>query len=116
FWRYHPERAWAWELRLQDEIGPEFRIEEGDYQGDGDDKAHRAAFLAQHPDVVLAAIEKEATRRMGRGKKVKVVEELRLLEAGLWAAHPGELWEIELALSERQGVELRITAPDEPEA
>jgi hypothetical protein len=28
FWAYHPARAWAWELRLQDEIGPEFRIEE----------------------------------------------------------------------------------------
>ena len=27
FWRYHPARAWAWELRLQDEIGPDFRIE-----------------------------------------------------------------------------------------
>jgi hypothetical protein len=28
FWRYHPPRAWSWELRLQDEIGPEFRIVE----------------------------------------------------------------------------------------
>ncbi len=25
FWRYHPARAWAWELRLQDEIGPDFQ-------------------------------------------------------------------------------------------
>jgi len=116
FWRYHPERAWAWELRLQDEIGPEFRIEEGDYQGDGEDKNHRTAFLAHHQKAALAAIEKEATRRMGRGKKVKVVHELRLLEAGLWSTHPGTFWEMELALSERQGVELRITAPDEPEA
>ncbi len=32
FWRYHPERAWAWELRLQDEIGPDFRIEEPPYR------------------------------------------------------------------------------------
>ena len=28
FWKYHPARAWTWELRFQDEIGPEFRIEE----------------------------------------------------------------------------------------
>src|SRR6185436_13972428 len=39
FWRYHPGRAWAWELRLQDEIGPEFRITEAD------DAIHRAALL-----------------------------------------------------------------------
>src|SRR5690606_29935972 len=31
FWRYHPARAWAWELRLQDEIKPDFRIEESPY-------------------------------------------------------------------------------------
>ncbi|MEL6897692.1 MAG: BREX-6 system adenine-specific DNA-methyltransferase PglX, partial [Planctomycetota bacterium] len=26
FWKYHPARAWAWELRLQDEIEQHFRI------------------------------------------------------------------------------------------
>ena len=31
FWKYHPAKAWAWELRLQDEIGPDFRIEEAVY-------------------------------------------------------------------------------------
>ena len=44
FWKYHPARAWAWELRLQDEIGPEFRIEEAPYRGDGGHEAHRAAY------------------------------------------------------------------------
>ncbi|MCA9546562.1 MAG: acyl-CoA dehydrogenase family protein, partial [Myxococcales bacterium] len=28
FWAYHPARAYKWELRLQDEIGPDFRIHE----------------------------------------------------------------------------------------
>ncbi len=37
FWRYHPERAWIWELRLQDEIGPDFRIEEEPYRPGGRD-------------------------------------------------------------------------------
>ena len=37
FWRYHPERAWAWELRLQQEIGPDFRIEEPPYRPGGRD-------------------------------------------------------------------------------
>jgi hypothetical protein len=74
FWRYHPERAWAWELRLQDEIGPEFRIVEPPYRpggrelGDGGDAPHRAAWLRDHEKLALAAIEKEATRRMGRNK------------------------------------------------
>src|SRR5690606_21038139 len=28
FWKYHPAKAYAWELRLQDEIGPDFTIDE----------------------------------------------------------------------------------------
>jgi hypothetical protein len=55
FFKYHPARAWAWELRLQDEIGPAFRIEEEPYRGDGGHEAHRTAFLADHPVDALAA-------------------------------------------------------------
>ncbi|MFE9690851.1 BREX-6 system adenine-specific DNA-methyltransferase PglX [Micromonospora sp. NPDC005806] len=122
FWRYHPARAWAWELRLQDEIGPKFKIREAPYRpggrdlGDGGDGHHRDAFLRDHPAAALAAIEKEATRRMGRGKGRKLVPEMLVLERGLWTDYPGELWEMELRLTEKQGVELRILAPDEPEA
>lgn len=123
FWRYHPERAWAWELRLQDEIGPEFRITEPPYRpgdaGDAGDGPHREAFLREHPDAALAAIEKEAARRMGRGGRGRgraVVAQMPLLESGLWSAHAEALWQMELRLAEKQGAELRITAPDEPEA
>ncbi|MEV0726566.1 BREX-6 system adenine-specific DNA-methyltransferase PglX [Micromonospora purpureochromogenes] len=122
FWRYHPARAWAWELRLQDEIGPDFKIREAPYRpggrdlGDGGDGHHRDAFLRHHPAEALAAIEKEATRRMGRGKGRKLVPEMLVLERGLWTDYPGELWEMELRLAAKQGVELRILAPDEPEA
>ncbi|MCB9735992.1 MAG: hypothetical protein H6745_25680 [Deltaproteobacteria bacterium] len=140
FWRYHPERAWAWELRLQDEIGPDFRIEERPYDPrgesgfavgvgaigvdpigvsetrDGGDGPHREAWLREHPEEALAAVEKEATRRMGRGKKKKVVESMALLERGLWERLPAEVWAMELRLSEKQGVEFRLTSPDEPEA
>jgi hypothetical protein len=62
FWKYHPARAWAWELRLQDEIGPGFRIEEAPYRGDGGHEAHRTALIADHPVDALAAVEKEALR------------------------------------------------------
>ncbi|WP_236706124.1 BREX-6 system adenine-specific DNA-methyltransferase PglX, partial [Frankia sp. ACN1ag] len=122
FWRYHPERAWIWELRLQDEIGPEFRIEEEPYRPSGrdlddpGDRSHRHAFLRDEPKAALAAIEREAIRRMGRGKNRKVVSEMRILETGLWAAHAEALWDIELKLAKRQGTEIRILAPDEPAA
>ncbi|MGW3614528.1 BREX-6 system adenine-specific DNA-methyltransferase PglX [Micromonospora sp. NPDC005163] len=122
FWRYHPVRAWAWELRLQDEIRPDFRIEEPPYRpgardlGDAGDTPHREAFLRDQPKASLAAIEKEALRRMGRGKSREQVAELRILEPGLWSAHAGAIWEMELRLAEKQGAEFRILAPDEPEA
>lgn len=119
FWRYHPERAWAWELRLQDEIGTEFRIDEAPYQpggrdlGDEGSDAHRSRYLEEHVESALAAIEKEAIRRMGRGKEKTVVREFRLLEPGLWTANAEALWQLEWTLSERQDAELRIVAPDE---
>jgi hypothetical protein len=122
FWRYHPERAWAWELRLQDEIHPDFRIEEPPYRpgarnlGDAGDTLHREAFLRDQRKAALSAIEKEAIRRMGRGKSRGQLAELSILEPGLWAAHAGAIWEMELRLAEKQGAELRILAPDEPEA
>lgn len=122
FWRYHPERAWTWELRLQDEIGPDFRIEEPPYRpggrdlGDAGDVPHRDAFLRDHPKAAVAAIEREATRRMGRGKRRKVVSEMRILETGLWTGHAEDLWDLELDLAERQSAEIRILAPDEPVA
>jgi hypothetical protein len=53
---------------------------------------------------------------MGRSKKRRLVSEMRLLEAGLWSEHPDALWAMELRLSEKQGAELRVLAPDEPEA
>jgi hypothetical protein len=122
FWRYHPARAWAWELRLQEEIGPDFRIEEASYRpggrelGDAGDGPHRAAWLADHPEEALAAVEKEAIRRMGRGNNRKLVGEMTILEPGLWSALPKQVWDMELRLGERQGSEFCLIAPDEAEA
>lgn len=129
FWRYHPDRAWAWELRLQDELGLQpqgswpGRIEEAPYAPDGlrlgapdpdpGDGGHRATFLRERAKDALAAVEKEAIRRMGRGDKRKLVETMTLLESGLWSALPAEVWELELKLSEKQGKEFRLLAPDE---
>ena len=116
FWAYHPARAWAWELRLQEEIGPNFRIEEPDYRGTGDDKAHRTAWIKNHPQDALDAVEKEAVRRMGRGDKKKVVPSLTLLDAGLWTTLPAACWDLEDRLTDKQDSPFHLLSPDEPEA
>jgi hypothetical protein len=121
FWRYHPERAWAWELRLQQEIAPDFRIEEAPYCPGGrdiedqGDEPHRQTWLAEHPNEALAAVEKEATRRMGRGDNRQVVSEMRILEAGLWSVIPQKVAAMEQRLSKKQGEVFSLRAPDEAE-
>ncbi len=114
FYKYHPARAWAWELRLQDEIGPAFRILENPYRGDGGHEAHRTVFLADHPVDALAAVEKEALRRIRKHKRP--LGELVLLEAGLWRERPDLCWALELRVLEKQGQDFRMCAPDEPAA
>ena len=121
FWRYHPERAWAWELRLQEEIAPDFRIEEAPYRpggkdlGDEGDAPHRLTWLSDHPSEALAAVEKEATRRMGRVDNRQVVNEMRILEAGLWSVIPEKVALMEQRLSDKQGAVFSLRAPDEAE-
>ncbi len=118
FWRYHPARAWAWELRLKDEIGPDFRIDEPPYRpggrdlGDEGSDAHRRLFLHEQPEEAIAAIEKDAVRRMGRGSDKKLVPSLTLLESGLWTDHAEAVWALEGTLSEKQGYPFRVEAPD----
>jgi hypothetical protein len=57
FWKYHPAKAYAWELRLAHEIGPEFAIDEPDTE------QHRARFLTEHPDQAAEIRQKERDRR-----------------------------------------------------
>ncbi len=71
FWAYHPARAWAWELRLQDEIGPEFRIEESSLSlrernateggGRGVNFAERNSTIRNATDSSLSLRERNAT-------------------------------------------------------
>jgi Eco57I restriction-modification methylase len=63
FWELHPAKAYAWELRLQDEIRPDFTIDEPK------SFEHRAAFLKAHPEEVEAAQTKEAQRRARKAAK-----------------------------------------------
>lgn len=69
FWKYHPAKAYAWELRLQDEIRPDFTIDEPDSD------AARARFLAEHPAEAAALREKEQQRRARKAAKQDAVDE-----------------------------------------
>jgi len=65
FWKYHPPKAYAWELRLQDEIRPDFTIDEP-----GSD-AHRARFLKDHPEEARALEAAEQKRRDRKAAKAE---------------------------------------------
>ena len=69
FWKYHPAKAYAWELRLQHEIKPTFTIDEPDSD------ACRTRFLAEHADEAAAIREKEQIRRDRAEKKKLQAEE-----------------------------------------
>ncbi|MBP9202686.1 MAG: BREX-6 system adenine-specific DNA-methyltransferase PglX [Kofleriaceae bacterium] len=66
FWRYHPASAYQWELRLQDEIGPDFRLDELDRAASD---AARAAFERDHAEQAEELVSKEHTRRARKKAK-----------------------------------------------
>ncbi|MGB8932434.1 MAG: BREX-6 system adenine-specific DNA-methyltransferase PglX [Anaeromyxobacteraceae bacterium] len=73
FWRLHPAKAWAWELRLQDEIRPDFTIDEvGDEAGSD---AARKKFLKEHAKEAKEAEAKEQQRRERKARKAGEEEE-----------------------------------------
>ncbi|MBD2510107.1 BREX-6 system adenine-specific DNA-methyltransferase PglX [Nostoc muscorum FACHB-395] len=69
FWKYHPAKAYEWELRLQDEIAPNFIIDETDSD------QLRQEFIEQYPKLVAEIVEKEEKRRERKLKKQDPEEE-----------------------------------------
>ncbi len=63
FWKYHAAVAYKWELRLQDEITPDFTIDE---EGAGE---FRAAFEAEYADKAEELVVAEQKRRDKKRKK-----------------------------------------------
>jgi hypothetical protein len=65
FWKYHPAKAYEWELRLQDEIGPDFTLDENHSD------QYRQTFVEQHPQTVAELHAKEEKRRDRKYNKEK---------------------------------------------
>ncbi len=63
FWELHPAKAYAWELRLQDEIRPDFTIDEPG------SNAARAKFLKEHKREAQEILAKELKRREKKAAK-----------------------------------------------
>jgi hypothetical protein len=96
FWKYHPAKAYQWELRLQDEIGPDFKLDEPARDAEQaytpawvqlSSDAYRAAFEAAHPDKVEALVaaeqkRREKKRKMGAESEDEEQGELELEESG----------------------------------
>ena len=69
FWQYHPAKAYEWELRLQDEIAPDFTID------DPNSTQVRQDFEATHPETIPELKEKEEKRRDRKLKKAALGDE-----------------------------------------
>lgn len=84
FWKYHPAKAYAWELRLQDEIAPDFTIDETSSE------EARAAFLKEHAAEAAEIEAKEQKRRERHRKKQAESSEAAGAQASLPAVRePG---------------------------
>jgi hypothetical protein len=70
FWELHPAKAYAWELRLQDEIKPNFTIDEPASD------ASRNNFLAEHADEAKEILAAEVKRRERKTAKAEDESEL----------------------------------------
>jgi hypothetical protein len=108
FWRFHPARAFAWELRLQDELGAEFKLDEANSDG------LRTAFQRDQPADALAAVEKEAERRLRnlrKDNKAATLAELALPLGELWQIAPALVLASEVKLRKKCGPAFRIAEP-----
>jgi hypothetical protein len=65
FWKYHPAKAYEWELRLQDEISPDFTLDENH------SNQYRQTFIEQYPQTITELHAKEEKRRDRKYNKEK---------------------------------------------
>jgi hypothetical protein len=95
FWKYHPATAYAWELRLAQEIGPDFAIDEQDAA------EHRARFLIERAEQAVEILKKEQDRRE-RLRHRAADTEAEPGHPGLARTNPGELPENDVVECENE--------------
>lgn len=114
FWRYHPARAFAWELRLGAEIRADFTIDESDSD------VCRARFFEQETDAAVEAVAKELTRRNRKRKGDDEEDEaptreaprtLRIARGRLWELAPEKMARLEREWRDVLGEEFVIDEP-----
>ncbi len=105
FWKYHPARAWAWELRLGREIEPWFTIDE-----QGSD-VYRETFLEENAEDAVKLLEKEVLRRNRKDKDAADIE-VCLPVAGVWEILGPDLIEHERELSLKKNIRKIVTFPE----
>ena len=82
FWKHHPARSFAWELRLQDELRPDFTIDEPE------SNTARVRFLSEQADEAQE-IRRTEERRLERKRQ----KSARAEEEGDEAADSGPLFD-----------------------
>lgn len=105
FWRYHPQWAYRWELRLQPDLGLDFKIDE-----DGSDQA-REDFQRHKPELALSEVSAEVKRRHRKDKDA--VPNIEIPHGLLWSLHPALTFARELAIQNKHpGFSLKESATD----
>jgi hypothetical protein len=86
FWELHPAKAYAWELRLQDEIRPDFTIDEPNSE------ASREKFLVEHQQEAAEILAAETRRCERKAAKAEGESEATTLfdEEGDEPEEPGD--------------------------
>ena len=96
FWTYHPAKAYEWELRLQDESGPDFTL----------DEAHsdtlRAQFETAYPDKIRALVAAEHKRRASSRNKARQERGKGAKGAPITSSNDDQLFAFTPALSTKE--------------
>ena len=113
FWKEeaHRSRAWKWELRLQQEIGEDFVIEELDHE------QSRATYFEEHSSDAIDLLRAEIIRRNRLLDGDKTEDNIQLNRAGLWTHAPDKMKVLEQEFSTNvlsQASTFRILASDRP--
>ena len=122
FWKYHPAKAFAWELRLQDgnELGPDFVLDEAADPRGPDATTCREAFMAHHPAQALELVEAEVLRRARKERRRAAGEDeapppppdrILLPRGTLWQHAPEACLALEHKLFEKLEVDFTLDEP-----